>query len=358
MYIAYPIYPQRYDILEVSVNKLVDSIEFDTLHRMSRGKPHVAKVGVMEINRYLAEEVGASLPDYFLPDVVTGGGRFSVRVAKYMRDMLDIKLTPQQKTTVGNIANMYEADGKTVLFDFTYEIMTWRRGSFGNERSCYRGSYNSSVRALETGTNHGPGFAIRLFKPGGYFYDGFRGAGRCWALPLANNAIVVFNGYGEKTHWFASLITDYLDSGLASRHVEVSISERTLYTNSGNGVIIGAPGRIKGKTIVRPRVISSHSARCHGCAETKWYTDDDGPAELGGNSYCRDCVRKCGISGGYGYITNMIRVLPGTEIDSEKVSEHDGEYWVRNEYESKLYLCERCGGASSRAGACYCDDDR
>jgi hypothetical protein len=335
------------------MNKLVEQLgKFDSLHRITRGQPLVAPSGLSAINRYLLDSVGASLPGAFIPSTVTPSGKFSVRVAKYMKDMLNIALTSEQKQHVGNLADIHRMEGQGVLFDLTHDIMTWKRGSFGNVNSCYRGSYGSSIQSLRTGAGHGPGFTVRLFEPGGEWYDGFRGIGRCWALPLQSDTILLFNGYGKKTEWFANLLVEWVGE-IASAPVSVETSrESSLYVNGSKGRLLGAKSAL-GKTAVRPRLDRWKSFSCRSCNEVTWHTRGED------REYCLSCMAVCGITGTREYKVSMVMVRPGTVVDGEKVKSYDdNSFWIlRERATGKLQECEQCGSVFSEGVSCACSDN-
>ena len=341
-------------------NIIVDALgEFDVLRTATRGEPRVSTLGIAEINKYLVSARGHDLPAAFQPELVTKSGKFAKRVEAYMRAMYNISLSPKEKETIGNLTEIHASKGDSIKYDLTHlGIDDWPRGSFGNARSCYRGSYRSSMYMIQAGAGYGPGFAIRLFHPGGTWHGGFRGYGRCWVIPVSEIGIALFNGYGQRTSWFAGLIVEALKGKLEvySNRVRLGGGEG-LYVNDKTAWLINTKKDMPSK--LSPALRSYAEYVCYGCEKHFWGTEGD-VFRTNEGTICKDCARRDAINGKFYYVNSMIRVEPGTVVPGYGALEYDnnGEFWVKDLYEDLLLLCEECGAAFSRETTCRCDDNR
>jgi len=345
------------------VNELVDALPFDTLIKSTYGDPGVTLDGMRAINNFLDQHGHPMLPSGFLRVKKTRSGTFATRAADYLLKVHGRKLTSEQKSKIGQMADFYHADGEMVACDFTYDIMNWPPGSFGNPGSCYRGSYAGSVTMIKRGdSDNDHGFAMRLFKPGGDWYGAWRGYGRVWVIPVSDNRVVCFNAYGPRIEEYGMLFTNVLKeltghSDWGFKSIDLRVSGGGMHINNSQIIIARPPIKTSSITLNIPRL---QRGKCYIC--NKWVDDDPPDSHFNGDVFlCDDCGRACAIGKAKGNrrymypVTEVLRVTKDSvfNIGRQKVEVKSGQY-VHNSYEKYSTQCIRCGTFCGGETPCNC----
>jgi hypothetical protein len=204
-------------------------------------------------------------------------GVLTKRVAKWLKDTIDMNLSNETKTAIGTIVREVISKDQDYYFDFVKEFK-WPRGNFADGNSCFLtgGDRGHIPRAMEKEKRFG---AIRFFKrynnavlaktdneqdniyyaDSNYYYCGISRAFMCFdeykitsmtmykmyktyhAMPL----IIVFNGYGHTTKQIASVLSSFL--GLQMKNIGLTNNQKVsggLYVNS-DGILIGDAEAVK-----------------------------------------------------------------------------------------------------------------
>lgn len=143
---------------------------------------------------------------------------------------------------------------RTVRLDVTRKL-AWRRGDYGDERSCFWTSATRSRNMLQ----HAGAYAIRFYDTDG------AGAGRCWALPRGD-AVAIFNAYGRyQLHEIAAILehaTGHEARRIQYNYANIYINNNTVYGfNYQNALAQFNADLYEGA----PRVYSE-MAQCRGCS--------------------------------------------------------------------------------------------
>ena len=274
---------------------IVDKLgEFEKPHVQVSGRAHISEVGMRKINTYLEGQGIAGLPKGFPRLVESRMGKMATRVQAYMRAVNGKGLTAKQVETIGNYADANIYHGKSMIYDFTYEVLTWDNGSFGNGGSCWRTSHASSIPMFREGSGHGPGFALRVYKPAvsGQWYEGLDGYGRCWCMAVDNDAMIVFNQYGEKLTVFASIVVNALPEGeYEMKGIEAKNETSGIYMNNSSAALIYPVGhKIGNKAKIVLKMPKCYTRECHQCHSRFGTTHED-------RMYCEKCAVPCVVTG-------------------------------------------------------------
>jgi hypothetical protein len=311
--------------------------DFESPREHTYGKPHVTEEGMRRINRTLDNRHGLTIPPGFAPLIETSRGKLAGRVEKLMRDFHNIKLSLVAKQEIGNLIEQYAVKGSSYIFDFTYEILTWDRGSFGNNQSCWRSQYAASVPMFKIGTGHGPGFAIRTFVPRlqGTWYEGMIGNGRSWIMPYADDRIVMFNPYGDRLPVFVSILKSVLPQGMyQTKEVRVENNSEGIYMNNAKGIAVFPSGSTQNDRLVlsMPR---HYTKECKGCSAR--FGTPDGEAIL----LCEECRGKCAVT------QKIVRIQDLAEVYDINVLWKGKSYYIERglvglKIQEKLRFCHDC----------------
>ena len=217
-------------------------MEFEKKQILTPPYMRVSSTGVQEIHNYLRTALGrlthVSFPlSWSWEWLVTQGqyrGKLPNRLAGMLKTRYDIKLTPKQKSTIGNIARKHLLARDNYTVDFT-DTFDWNDGDFGDFGSCFWGA-NFGAREImeEEGV-----IAIR-------FYDeDDNGIGRAWLYELSDTAWILFNAYGLECSEAASVFAMKLgeDTGDTWDYEQLDslrisgISKGFVYVNSFSQII-------------------------------------------------------------------------------------------------------------------------
>lgn len=167
----------------------------------------------------------------------TGKGNFTKRLSKLAYEA-GVKLPPEVISAVGVIGSDHSQ-----AVDFEVEVtrdLNLSAEDFGNEGSCWWGSYDEGRCAFKSNG----GYGLRAF-------DEYHNViGRAWVMPLKNpggadlvptfetaspDAFVVFNGYGELCGYTSARIVAHM-AGLTYR--KISLYGSPMYINGESGYLI------------------------------------------------------------------------------------------------------------------------
>ena len=266
--------------------------------------------------------------------LLTKNGKYAKRLKKLVKKVLDIKLSNDAVSEIGNIANNYSQSMYVYPLCFVItDVFDWNAGEFGDWDSCYWTHHSSARDTLEDDCNS---YALRAYSTEtGY------GRGRAWMHELENYT-VIFNGYGVlKTVEFAMVYADI--TGLDYKKVSVENQGAKcgfLWINNGTGYIVGKLEDIESVDSVDLglwEVCGYYSenqwyAHCYECGvgmredDTIFANDDTA------NCYCERCYdanfTQC--DGCYDYKCN------------EDISECDGQDYCADCYMENVSVCESC----------------
>ncbi len=260
------------------------------------GLPYISMVGIRKIDDLLKDRGRPTLPDGFPKLVESRMGKMPARVQRYMQAYHATTLSSKEVETIGNVADKNICHGKTVIYDFTYNILTWPRGSFGNNGSCWRTTHASSIPMFRHGVGHGPGFALRVFRPhveGQWYNNSLQGYGRCWCMPLGDDALLAFNPYGDKLSVFSALLANSLPTGKYMMRGTQAVSDhKGIYVNGDQATLLYVPGSKWDNTKKRItlKMLPHYTRECHQCQCRFGSTDEDA-------RFCNDCAVTCFVTG-------------------------------------------------------------
>lgn len=103
-------------------------------------------------------------------------GNLTKRFQSFCYKAFNFKLTPKQVEEIGNLAKINSTVENTFWFDFTRDL-NWRRGEFGDEKSCFHIGDMHMQRLEALGV-----LAIRM-----YAGETGRGIGRMWLYPWSGD---------------------------------------------------------------------------------------------------------------------------------------------------------------------------
>jgi hypothetical protein len=291
------------DILKTVCNAaaLWIAIKLRKLYSLTIGEAHISDIGKTSINHLLEAHGLPYLPyDFDYSANIDKGelrGKFSKRVAQWLRKEHNCKLSVELKTEIGNLWQQNQVAPTTHYFDFT-DSFNWQSGDFGDSGSCYWGSNADARPALE---NAG-GLAIR-------FYDdatGEDGIGRAWIIER-KFGIVVFNGYGDKdgedysTLEVAKILAHA--AGLSYKRIDLhnyGACSDTLYINGGRGYLINSVDKlVSAPNSIDLRIEVETECACDHCSA--FIDPDNSYADPDGNTLCEECyserVAQCACCG-------------------------------------------------------------
>ena len=220
-----------------------------------------------------SEDPFKSFPIYsFIGDVdwrwMSNRGALPKRISKWFKDNLNMYLTSDTLTSIGNIARKTILKDQIYYFDFTDEIC-WKQGNFGDHGSCFMrenpGETTPITKAMSEDERF---FAIRLFRQHNHtlikqenseekniyysdnihWYSGISRALICndnvevlrKGVKIEYPLFIVFNGYGLSTFQIAGVVTKFL--GTSSKRIQIANNKKVtggLYVNN-HGIVVGA----------------------------------------------------------------------------------------------------------------------
>ena len=314
-----------------------------------------------KITHLLADTFGVTPPaDYVTPDFwdwTTKRGNFTKRLNKWLKSH-GHKASNDFLGTVGSIAGLSVTETHTYTFDFDRRI-TWRAGDFGDHGSCFTSRGGSNSAAVDMIRDNG-GFALRFYNEEG------KGIARSWVAPH-EGLHVVFNGYNRTSASGDYAPADGLSTLAQARilaHItggtyrKVSVcnngdEDGTLYTNSGNGYLIGDFDAIEAAPDwVDFEWEDEGRYSCEACGER--LSEDEARTDDNGHTYCDHCYGER-----YAYCDACYN-----ECDREASHYVDGRTYCDDCFCDRYFSCDRCGDDTSndeandpeQNGSPICDD--
>ncbi|MEM6530219.1 MAG: hypothetical protein AAF653_18105 [Chloroflexota bacterium] len=176
---------------------------------------------------------------------VTGNGHyvgtFPKRAGKYYYKQWDVKLPTAFVAQLGNLAREHSEDRSFYRFDFVNEF-NWQDGDFGDYDSCFWGE-NSRARDL---LKDNGAYAVRFFGEEG------TGLARAWVAHIADERLIVFNGYGfsgNPTLKIAQVVARFTGQQYERIYVtNHNTDEGTLWINGSTGYLIGTAEQLANMT--------------------------------------------------------------------------------------------------------------
>lgn len=202
-------------------------------------------------------------------------GSYLARLERYMYQTTSEKLTPLEKTSLGNIiANSRIQDPATVYYFDLYDKIDWSPGQFGDSGSCFWGGRATALYTLKSSGVH----VIRIFRKlreqETQIYKhgptGYTGIGRAWLHSLSGG-IVLFNLYIPDEMRQATIHSLSREMGLLCTPRQLRNSGETngtIFVNSGQGYWFHKePTEIKSILDLGliPRTVDDRSMQCFVC---------------------------------------------------------------------------------------------
>lgn len=243
-------------------------------------------------------------------------GTLPKRIQKFLFNTQKHKLTPEQISELGNIAQRWLPKTDEWEIDFVKEF-DWEAGDFGDSGSCFWGDRRETKWWLkEVGA-----YALRRLRPN----TRELGYGRCWILTHESvpDGFVVFNGYGKydskevnhkygspQTRDFARVLLAYLKEHHTDLHYEFkpvqfsingSTSSPVWINNDGNSAALCAPRAVL--TEIPKNLNWSYSVsttqNCDSCGDSVYRSE---LRESHGIMVCESCYEsgqwgRCDICG-------------------------------------------------------------
>lgn len=287
-----------------------------------------------------ASDVRDEVTDY----TVTKAGKIAKRVSTYLYKKHRIRITAEQLSQLGNIANSYKIRG----FDYEYKFVKefdWEDGMFGHSGSCWftdEHGYENSRDILDTAA----GYAMLFYRVGDD-YDPYNGVGRVWILPVLgdNEGLFLFNAYGVELSDAAQLICDAMP-GYTWKKIYCYNGTSDIYINNNRGAVIY---RNENQDIRESECISLHLEsthregyyhdlimdesdnyfRCERCGD-RHHVDDMYSTDY--STYCEDCYNEL-----YGYCVRC-----NTDSDRDSGTVYDGEFYCEDCANELFVTCDDC----------------
>jgi hypothetical protein len=267
-------------------------------------------------------------------------GTLPKRIAKfYARN--GIRLPNDLLGKIGSIANadlvsqsIYGLD-----IDFNFE---WDPGDYGDEGSCYWGCRTDAKQLIRDSD----GCAIRVYVKNDY--NNWEGYGRCWALPINETDIVIFNAYPKNFKLIK--LARMISTIIGYNYNEVSLSNNEtkgglLWINGSNHYVI-SPNNFDQDY---PDTIDLHLSlhNCSSCGKSLDELDDYRCYSYEGESFCKTCFDE---------------TFCQCERCGETVYNDDAIYYDYIPYCDYCYdhlytTCDYCGYTCYRDDIHYIDDD-
>ena len=190
------------------------AIKFNAIQKLICGEGFISPDGLREIYGFLKQ---FDIDDkYQFSDIewvwMTKEGSLTKRLASHLYKLRNVKLAPEQLTSLGNICKKFSTERREVMVEFDKEFR-WCKGDFADGDSCLfnddRKYAFSILRDIQV-------FAMKVFtcspvppkspKHWKKFYD-FEPMGRCFIWKYKEDEYFIFNGYGggRDTRYFAQL---------------------------------------------------------------------------------------------------------------------------------------------------------
>lgn len=179
-------------------------MELYAKHEITVNPNEISHTGVIKIDAYLAREQLPYPVEFCLSEwISTEGdyrGKLPNRLGGLYKKVHNIKLTPKQRSEIGNIAKAHLSKAK-YTFDFVDEF-DWKAGDFGDKGSCFWGDRSLALTLLKE-----EGALAMLFYED---YDADCGNGRAWIYHCSRDMWVLFNAYGLEGRSAAKVLAEYL----------------------------------------------------------------------------------------------------------------------------------------------------
>ena len=166
-------------------------MELGLKYRVIENPNLISQEGMAGIDNYLGSQ-GLPRVDHTTSKwIETKGkyrGKLPNRLGALFKKEHDIKLTPEQRTVIGNLAKMHMVPDEKYVFDFT-DKFDWDSGDFGDRGSCFWGENNLARKVMMEQDV----IAIRFYNVLDY------GKARAWLYLLDDKVWILFNAYGALT---------------------------------------------------------------------------------------------------------------------------------------------------------------
>lgn len=203
---------------------------------------------------------------------ITREGKLPRRIQKAYFQKAKVKLTAEQVSEFGNVAQRFLAKANSYFVDFTNKI-DWDAGDFGDNGSCFWDD-REDAKVIITNAS---GFAVRLWEQTEKTY---RSLARCWAIPQ-DKKLFIFNAYGADLHTFANVLSAMLKMPISRINLQNNDDTHgLLYVNSGRGYAIGTNDLSHWDF-----KLDVFWETCENCRNT--VTNND--FEYNGYAYCEEC---------------------------------------------------------------------
>lgn len=205
-------------------------------------------------------------------------GTMPKRVGKYYYKHYGLKCPPAFLSEIGNIARQHSQENMVYTFEFVAQF-DWQAGDFGDGGSCYWGDHYNAREYLQDGG----GLAVRFYTPDG------KGMARAWVMPVKDDIVIVFNGYGfnHGTITIARVLAGFW--GMSYKKISLSnngTTTGTIYINGGSGYVVGHVQDIDSISRFDLGVDVPFETNCYSCNtglhedDTYWAFDEP---------YCEQC---------------------------------------------------------------------
>jgi hypothetical protein len=271
-------------------------------------------------------------------ELVTRNGKIAKRIRKWVHERFDYDLPTNIVATLGELAHRMSIKPGEYYFDVTRDF-GWRDGDFGDSGSCFWGS-NSGAKELIHDAN---GFALRIFSEpdtlnNRVWYNGkVTGVARCWAVPLGQWQVVLFNCYSDdkniRIEDMANLLATYLGEHEV-QHVSLYNYDDTsglLYINGGSGIVV-APNGSDIDDPIDLELGDDLNAYCYRC-EDRYNVEDLYYSEYLDEYLCPECYDQEHMR-----CTNCNNVFH----EDQGMRSDDGDFYCERCYNENFFRCESC----------------
>lgn len=239
--------------------------------------------------------------NYVGPELVNKEGKFTKRLPAKLKKAYGIKLTPAQRTHIGNIiANNGEVLTHEVITADITDNLDWKQGEFYDTNpnggsSCFWSEYKEARYAMDEDSRF---YALRFWEKERVRW---KGTGRCWVC-IGDNSVILFNrSHPEyRLMTFAEVMAKFLDyegeDELLVKGVKVhnhGSSSGLMYVNSGKGIAITTNTKLIGFNLYLDIDENTNRVTCCACGDNihgqQYHANYDVYCEYCFNEYYKEC---------------------------------------------------------------------
>lgn len=237
--------------------------------------------GVMAIRRLVGSECGIYLTEDLMGGFyrVTRSGKIAKRIRRNLKRELNIDLSGDLISLIGNAANSYSFKDENYLAEYVEDLESIV-GNFGDGDSCFRPgrqNHHHLLALMDIGV-----LAFCVYRSTG------ENLGRAWCYRTGEKTEVFFNAYGFDLVKIAK-IASFLHNEAPVKNGRVEATHDIWINNGGDAYILNGDDKTRFVLdIADPDSFAPY--HCHNCDRPLWNRDDtrNGPDDT---LWCYPCFR-------------------------------------------------------------------